>query len=44
MVPGDWNSQDDKLFWYEGTIWYRTRFDFAPARRQAAAVPAFRRR
>jgi len=21
-VPSDWNSQDDKLFWYEGTIWY----------------------
>ncbi|HET7812598.1 MAG TPA: glycoside hydrolase family 2 TIM barrel-domain containing protein [Steroidobacteraceae bacterium] len=31
MVPGDWNSQDDKLFWYEGTVWYRTRFDFAPS-------------
>ncbi|HLA73318.1 MAG TPA: glycoside hydrolase family 2 TIM barrel-domain containing protein [Steroidobacteraceae bacterium] len=30
MVPGDWNSQDDKLFWYEGTVWYRTTFDFAP--------------
>ena len=28
MVPGDWNSQDDKLFWYEGTVWYRTTFDF----------------
>jgi len=27
MVPGDWNSQDDKLFWYEGTVWYRTTFD-----------------
>src|SRR4029078_8809220 len=24
MVPGDWNSQEDKLFWYEGTGWYRT--------------------
>ncbi len=21
-VPGDWNTQDDKLFFYEGTIWY----------------------
>ncbi|MEJ0086561.1 MAG: glycoside hydrolase family 2 TIM barrel-domain containing protein [Pseudomonadota bacterium] len=29
MVPGDWNSQDDRLFWYEGTVWYRTTFDFA---------------
>jgi beta-glucuronidase len=28
MVPGDWNSQDDKLFWYEGSIWYRTTFDY----------------
>jgi beta-glucuronidase len=25
-VPGDWNSQDDKLFYYEGTVWYRTKF------------------
>src|SRR5678815_2183652 len=31
MVPGDWNSQDEKLFWYEGTVWYRTRFDFQPS-------------
>ena len=30
-VPGDWNSQDDKLFYYEGSIWYRTKFDL-PAR------------
>lgn len=28
MVPGDWNSQDDKLFYYEGTIWYRRLFDY----------------
>ena len=26
-VPGDWNSQDQKLFYYEGSVWYRTRFD-----------------
>jgi len=30
MVPGDWNSQEDKLFWYEGTVWYRTKFDYSP--------------
>jgi len=30
-VPGDWNSQDDKLFYYEGSVWYRRKFDFAPA-------------
>lgn len=27
-VPGDWNSQDDKLFFYEGTVWYKRSFDF----------------
>jgi len=27
QVPGDWNSQDPRLFWYEGTVWYRTTFD-----------------
>ena len=35
-VPGDWNSQDDKLFYYEGSVWYRTKFDvqkFAPDHR-----------
>ncbi|MBE0668139.1 MAG: beta-glucuronidase, partial [Bacteroidales bacterium] len=26
-VPGDWNSQDDKLLYYEGTIWYRRLFN-----------------
>ncbi len=28
MVPGDWNSQDNKLLYYEGTIWYRRLFDY----------------
>jgi beta-glucuronidase len=32
-VPGDWNSQDDKLYYYEGSVWYRTKFDvIRPAR------------
>lgn len=26
-VPGDWNSQDPKLLYYEGSVWYRTKFD-----------------
>ena len=25
-VPGDWNTQDEKLFLYEGTIWYQRDF------------------
>jgi beta-glucuronidase len=28
MVPKDWNSQDDKLLYYEGTIWYRRLFEY----------------
>lgn len=28
-VPGDWNSQQDKLFYYEGTIWYKRSFDYS---------------
>ena len=28
QVPGDWNSQDDKLYYYEGTVWYKKDFDY----------------
>ncbi len=28
MVPGDWNTQKEKLFYYEGTIWYKKSFDY----------------
>ena len=27
-VPGDWNTQSDQLFFYEGTIWYKKSFDY----------------
>ncbi|HEX7296788.1 MAG TPA: beta galactosidase jelly roll domain-containing protein, partial [Pyrinomonadaceae bacterium] len=27
-VPGDWNSQTDQLFFYEGTVWYKKSFDY----------------
>lgn len=27
-VPGDWNSQSEKIFYYEGTIWYKHSFDY----------------
>src|SRR5215204_3524335 len=26
-VPGDWNTQSDQLFFYEGTVWYKKTFD-----------------
>ena len=28
-VPGDWNSQREDLFFYEGTVWYKRSFDYA---------------
>jgi beta-glucuronidase len=27
-VPGDWNTQKEKLFFYEGTIWYEKSFNY----------------
>jgi len=27
-VPGDWNTQNDKYFLYEGTMWYKRDFDY----------------
>ncbi|MCR4824605.1 MAG: beta-glucuronidase [Bacteroidales bacterium] len=29
-VPGDWNTQREKLYYYEGTVWYRRLFDAVP--------------
>lgn len=26
-VPGDWNSQDPKFLYYEGSVWYKKTFD-----------------
>lgn len=30
-VPGDWNTQEEALFFYEGTIWYKKSFLYTPA-------------
>ncbi|WP_010664730.1 glycoside hydrolase family 2 protein [Marinilabilia salmonicolor] len=30
LVPGDWNSQKEKLFYYEGTVWYYKAFKYQP--------------
>ncbi len=27
-VPGDWNTQKENLFFYEGTLWYKKSFDY----------------
>ncbi len=29
-VPGDWNTQREKLYYYEGTVWYRKIFNVHP--------------
>jgi beta-glucuronidase len=31
LVPRDWNSQDARLLYYEGSVWYRRTFDFTPS-------------
>ena len=28
QVPGDWNSQDQRLLFYEGTLWYKKSFAY----------------
>ncbi|HEX3469724.1 MAG TPA: glycoside hydrolase family 2 TIM barrel-domain containing protein [Silvibacterium sp.] len=30
QVPGDWNSQKENLFYYEGLLWYQHDFDYHP--------------
>ena len=31
QVPGDWNTQDERLFFYEGTVWFKRSFDWHPS-------------
>ena len=28
QVPGDWNTQDERLFFYEGTLWMKRSFKY----------------
>ena len=30
QIPGDWNTQDERLFFYEGTVWFKTCFPAVP--------------
>lgn len=36
MVPGDWNTQLEKLYYYEGTVWYKKDFEYDPNKEQTA--------
>lgn len=38
MVPGDWNTQNDKLYYYEGTVWYKKSFDFRKEKNELTYV------
>jgi len=29
-IPGDWNTQDERLFFYEGTLWFKKSFQAVP--------------
>jgi beta-glucuronidase len=31
QIPGDWNTQDERLFFYEGTVWFKKSFLAMPA-------------
>ena len=28
QIPGDWNTQDERLFFYEGTVWFKRSFNW----------------
>jgi beta-glucuronidase len=30
QIPGDWNTQDQRLFFYEGTVWFKKSFQAVP--------------
>lgn len=28
QIPSDWNTKDERLFFYEGTVWFKKSFDY----------------
>ena len=38
QIPGDWNTQDERLFFYEGTVWFKKSWDLPPAPSQGGGV------
>ena len=30
QIPSDWNTQDERLFFYEGTVWFKKSFNVSP--------------
>ena len=37
-IPGDWNTQDQQLFLYEGTVWLKRDFNYSPCAGQRALL------
>ncbi len=31
QIPSDWNTQDERLFFYEGTVWFKKSFQAKPS-------------
>jgi len=38
QIPGDWNTQDERLFFYEGTVWFKKSWNLPPAPSQGGGV------
>ncbi len=30
LIPSDWNTRDERLFFYEGTVWFKRSFNYQP--------------
>ncbi len=30
QIPSDWNTRDQRLFLYEGTVWFKRSFNYQP--------------
>lgn len=41
QVPGDWNSQVEKIYYYEGTVWYKKSFDYKTVDKQKKLFLSF---
>ena len=37
-IPSDWNTKDEKLFFYEGTVWFKKSFDYTPKQGKKAIL------
>ena len=38
QVPGDWNTQDDRLFFYEGCVWLKKDFNYTVSQGKKAIL------